>query len=62
MLIGLWSRTKIKTVVDYFTTGGRIDPVETDDLDRQADRRRRLTRIRGTMFRATEPKLLLRSL
>ncbi|GAA0963599.1 Na+:solute symporter [Kribbella koreensis] len=24
VLIGLWSRTKIKTVVDYFTTGGRI--------------------------------------
>ncbi|GAA1578933.1 MULTISPECIES: sodium:solute symporter family protein [Kribbella] len=24
VLIGVWSRTKIKTVVDYFTTGGRI--------------------------------------
>lgn len=24
VVIGLWSRTKIKTVVDYFTTGGRI--------------------------------------
>jgi Na+/proline symporter len=24
VLIGIWSRTKIKTVVDYFTTGGRI--------------------------------------
>jgi len=24
VLIGLWSRTKIKTVIDYFTTGGRI--------------------------------------
>lgn len=24
VLIGVWSRTKIKTIVDYFTTGGRI--------------------------------------
>jgi Na+/proline symporter len=24
VLIGVWSRSKIKTVVDYFTTGGRI--------------------------------------
>ena len=24
VLIGLWSRTKIKTVIDYFTTGGSI--------------------------------------